>query len=111
MCKLSLLKCTRSVCLRLGFSCLVPTCANEDITETFSSSSSLQVDLYARKGLEESCPKHCLTGLRWGLIRTDSGALGGTYGLYSASSVELNRRIDEPLFGMFVGVRSFGVPE
>ena len=33
-----------------------------------------------------------------------------TYGRYSVSSIELNRRIVDPLFCIFVGVLSFGVP-
>ena len=37
--------------------------------------------------------------------------MGETYERRSVSSWELNRRIVEPLFGMLVGVPSFGVFE
>lgn len=53
----------------------------------------------------------CMMGLRFGLCLAGEGVVEGTYGRRSVSSVELNNRIDEPLFGIFVGVLSFGVFE
>ncbi len=46
-----------------------------------------------------------------GLVCARGGLVGETYERRSVSSWELNRRMVEPLFGILVGVFSFGVVE
>lgn len=97
-------KCTRRVARRLGVLCLLPTWGTMDSWEDATSASSLGYG-------KASVTRGKQMGLRLGLRCVGEGLVGETYGRYSVSSIELKRRIEDPLFVMLVGVESFGVPE